>query len=732
MIKKVYFKIWPVLIITLVIFAFFNRLFFPLSVFINPDYGRSDLLHFNIPLRQVASESIKHLSIPFWEPNIGQGFPLLDEGQIGFFYIPNLIIFGLFPFWIAFNLGYIFSFLLAAFGTYLLARSVSLGRAASYLAAITYAFSPILILRLHHYNLIQTAAIFPLLLWSVNSFFNSKKIVYLSIFSLILSQQILAGFQQITLYSLVGASLFFIYKTLANFKKNLQKFQVFSIFAVAVLFSILASSVQINSTITLIQNSSRLQSENPAKLLSDFPYNPKNLLTIFNPFILGSANNATYPRWQPGVWGIFWENNTYFGIVQVVLIATLVFFAFAKTKTKKTKQNIAFFCFLAIFGILLSLSKFGPLHPIFSIPPISFFRVPSRFLIFTFISAAILAAYSLEKASEKIKKNNLRKIMIFLIALLATTDIFRSWYSYPLITPVKKIIAAPKFSPLIDKDSRIVSLGNVIEWNNIFLAKGWVNQTNNYLFFNNLMDRNLNLIYGKKTLFAYSAMAPKRAGYIEGLFGQAITEENQTIKIIKPGQNILDFSGVSFVTSTKKLNSSNWQYLDKVENGNTSIFLYKNTDPLPRVYSVRNFTIADSIDKIAKILSDPDFDPREKVILEKSPNIHTSDVIGLNKVLITNDQANRVNISAELADNSIVVLSDSYYPGWKAKIDGRQTEILAANINSRAVVVPKGKHVIEYFYKPERFILSLLISLISTSLLIIFILKYRSSKIIFR
>src|SRR3990167_6367961 len=233
--RKLLLKFWPQILIFIVVFVFFWRLFFPPSIFITPDFGRSDLVHFNIPVKMILAEAIKNRELPLWEPRIGQGFPVFEEGQIGFFYLPNLILFAIFPFWFAFNLGYVTTFSLAAIGTYLLARSFNLNKAASYLAAITFAFSPIFTLQIHHYNLIQTASLAPWLFLLVNSFFNQRRLIFLALVPLVLSQQFFTGFPQITVYTLFGLGLFFVFKLVTSPKTGvLAGLKSIFIFAVVI------------------------------------------------------------------------------------------------------------------------------------------------------------------------------------------------------------------------------------------------------------------------------------------------------------------------------------------------------------------------------------------------------------------------------------------------------------------------------------------------------------------
>ena len=482
---------------------------------------------------------------------------------------------------------------------------------------------------------------------------------------------------------------------------------------------------------TLLKSSSRLEGENPQKILSDFPYNPKNLLTVFNPYILGDVSKGTYPQFITGYWGIFWENNTYFGIVQLILISALVF-QVASIKNKSLKKNILLFCSLGFLGILLALGKFGPLHPVFSIPPISFFRVPSRFLIFTFLSSAILAAYSLEIISRKIRGRQLKIILLGIILILATLDIFKQWFNYPLLSKAKDLEAESKFMTEVSGESRFISIGNQEIWNDVFLKRGWRNQQEEYLFLKNFMDRNLNLLYDKNTFSAYAGMISRRSTYVENLLGNSLIATNGSLKITNAGQNLLDFSGVNFVITSKKLDSENWKQIDNISGDTTNILLYQNVTNEPKVFSVRDYEVATNIQSIAEIIASSDFNPKEKVILEKNPEFpKEKNSLTKIKLSITRYSRNYVHISADLENDSILVLSDSYYPGWKAKVDGAYKEILAANINSRAIIVPKGNHNVEFLYKPERLIPSVLISFTSTVLLAIFIIRYRSIKMNF-
>ncbi len=702
-------KHWPILAITVVIFVFFSKLFFPPSLFVTPDYGRSDILHFNIPVKEILSESLKKGRLPLWEPRIGQGFPLFDEGQIGALFLPNIILFALLPFWLAFNLGYIVTFTTAAFGTFLLAKSFKLNSTAAYIAAITFSFSSLFTLHIQHYNLIQTASLMPWLFWLTNEFFNKKRFSYLAFLPLIISQQIFTGFPQITFYSLIGLIIFVIYKLSQLKTRNSKKIRILAIIDGFILLGFLIAAIQLNSTYNLTKSSKRIEHNNPGKILTDFPLKPKNLLTILDPYILGNPKNATYFRWDPGKWSVFWESNLYFGIIQLGLSLIAILLVIIRRQWEQ-KSSVIFWLVFGTLGLMLALGTSAPLYPIFSFPVFSYFRVPARFLLFTFLAAAMLSAYAVDSLVGKIK-HSILKLLVFLLIIFASLDIFRVWSNYHMVGKKDDWLSASKFQDLVGQ-GRIHAIGPFLSWNRIFLNRGWNSEEDKkqYNFLLNFLGQNSNITNNNNQLLAYAGISPNRQIMLEGLLNSKISQKNSQIEIGKLSSNILNFTSTDFITAPFPVNSSDFKLESNLNYNNQDIWLYKNLKSFPRVYPVGDYKIATTVQDIQSILSDENFDPQKTVILEKTPKekISTNDK---DTAQITTYNNTDVTIRANLSSTSIIVLSDSYYPGWIAKIDKIPTEIFAANINSRAIVVPKGNHTIKYEYLPQNFKKSTIISL---------------------
>lgn len=73
------------------------------------------------------------------------------------------------------------------------------------------------------------------------------------------------------------------------------------------------------------------------------------------------------------------------------------------------------------------------------------------------------------------------------------------------------------------------------------------------------------------------------------------------------------------------------------------------------------------------------------------------------KVEFLSESDNRLSLRVEATENSILVLSDTYYPGWKGFVDGKEEMVLNANYNFRAVVLMAGTHQVEFVYDPLSF-----------------------------
>jgi hypothetical protein len=96
-----------------------------------------------------------------------------------------------------------------------------------------------------------------------------------------------------------------------------------------------------------------------------------------------------------------------------------------------------------------------------------------------------------------------------------------------------------------------------------------------------------------------------------------------------------------------------------------------------------------------------------------------------NTVRITSFKPNRLKLVAELSRPSFVVVSEVFFPGWEARIDGRRAPLLSGDYILRTIPVPKGKHEIELRYRPQTILWGLIVSLLSLAALATFLIATR-------
>jgi uncharacterized membrane protein YfhO len=81
------------------------------------------------------------------------------------------------------------------------------------------------------------------------------------------------------------------------------------------------------------------------------------------------------------------------------------------------------------------------------------------------------------------------------------------------------------------------------------------------------------------------------------------------------------------------------------------------------------------------------------------------------------DAPNEVVIETESASPALLLLTDSYYPGWRASIYETPSTVIRANYAFRGVPVPAGRQVVAFRYEPASFRVGLYISLVAIALL---------------
>jgi len=101
---------------------------------------------------------------------------------------------------------------------------------------------------------------------------------------------------------------------------------------------------------------------------------------------------------------------------------------------------------------------------------------------------------------------------------------------------------------------------------------------------------------------------------------------------------------------------------------------------------------------------------------------------GKGKVVFERDDTEDILVRTECPLEGLLVLRDSWYPGWMAFLDGRRIPISRINGCFRGVIVPAGEHKIRFLYRPILVYVSGAVSLLMTLLVIYFSLRKSSPR----
>ena len=148
--------------------------------------------------------------------------------------------------------------------------------------------------------------------------------------------------------------------------------------------------------------------------------------------------------------------------------------------------------------------------------------------------------------------------------------------------------------------------------------------------------------------------------------------------------------------------------------------IYLNRNYLPRAWIVHQvMEVAPEAAEAAIVaLSDPEFEPAQMAVIEGDLGQPVVPASGSETVTVVSRSSSSTILQAQLSAPGLLVLSDIYYPGWNAYVDGEQQALYATNVAMRGVFLPEGNHTVEFRYEPQTFRMGLYISVATVLILL--------------
>lgn len=709
------------IIFTAAILLFQWRIILMRSLFI----GGDNLVQF-YPWFKVYSESIRHFMLPFWTRYMQSGFPLMAEGQVGGFYLFNMLFFSGLPFNIAYSYSVVFHFIVGGVSIYFLSRKLGACELGGAVAALVFCFGSAYAGCFYNIISLRTLCWTPLVFLLFELFFEKQRPYYIMIAGVVYGMQLLAGFVQFAVYCWIFYLVYFICRHRS--RRDLLCYLTFS----AISFFIFLP--QLILTYNLIMSSSRATADLQFALWGS--YNPALLVQTVFPY-----------------WARFARNDFYFSIFGILFL--LVSFSLLKDDKKIRAVFIIF-----VLSFLLALGKYNPVYVLLvKLGHLYSFRNPSKFLFFTSMAASILIGKGFSvffKDNFHERGRALRSYNIILcvcglvfLASKAVITLFKdaiiklgeqyaskfifgtSAHRYGIDIYMKKVgsvyqaaISGVSFNSIFNIASwlllilaLIVSLV-IIKRRNAripayskylvicviiadlfiysFIGRGFnsnlrnysaLNPTNaaiyNYIKSDKDVFRvlpygigsgklpfwimpNTNILYGIDSVAGYTPLANE--GYRKALLPLEVIDNSLGVRLpeensINECMGLLRLLNVKYVISCDRLGAAGLEFI--LEDG--GIYLYKISNYLPRAFVVKDFDV-DSIDS----------------------NIDVK--------MVKYDSGSAV-FKIDMPYKGFLIFSENNYTGWKAYVNGGIRELKRVSLVS-AVELDKGENRVSFIYRP--------------------------------
>jgi hypothetical protein len=716
----------PLLVLGAAVVVFFSPHLFPPKMYVAGDLGGSDFTDLFWPLKSFLQQSLRAGKFPLWSKDVGSGFPVLGEGEIQLF-SPTSILFLLLPLPLAFQLTLVLAFLINGMGVFFLARELGYRPTASLFAALAFTFAAPFVLGLEHLTIVTTAAGLP---WAWRTVFRwAKKYRRRPTFlpeglwlAIIVALQFFQASPQIVLLTLFSSAFLFVFLTWPGREKkplliDNRFLQVFGrsllYLAIAAAFAVILASAQVFPSWEMRSRSNRAEAYTKNEIRK-FSLTGKRLVNFIVPFALSNPSNPpAFFRFNEGP--LLWETNGYVGLLPLFLA-----FAAIIIGRKRTEKALAW---LALISLILAFGPRTPFGTVLRIFPFSAFRVPGRFLIVVDLSLALLAASFLSHhLLPTLNRHFPAKISSLVgpaLILLLLLDLFRYGFAYNASVSAEKILNDPLTAQIIKKKpGRFLSLGSWYVYNLIYLEeRGWRGRGDAYVPFQEALAPDTNLLYRVPGVSGYAGMKVKRSDELDALLqGYFLVDaENNTSRV-----NHQALENIFRLTATRYLISpfpQNLPYPPLAELAapyhQSNLFLYRLPFKTPRAWLTDRARFVASENHLrqlltAGVLARPEeienialVEQPLKKIFSACPRLSQTGPAAITPATITTDANGRTVLSVKAPHCGLLLLADTFYPGWTATIDGAPAPIFRANFNYRAVPVPKGRHQITFSYQPR-------------------------------
>ncbi len=725
-------------VIALATLGFFWQLFFTNDTWMPS--GGGDLVSFLYPLYRFAARNLRRGIVPLWNPYLYGGAPFAADNQSGLFYPVNLLFFLLFPevTYSTMELLAVFHFFLAGAFMYICLRNLriyeftnlriceftNLRRYAALSGAITFMFSDLFITHFGNLNMIAVAAWLPLIFLCYHRAMTEERPGMAAAAGAFLGLATLAGHIQITLFIALALALYTLYQGRRLFLHSLPRYLLpcclvaFCTAALALIPSYEMASHTVRAGMSYQE-------------ASQYSLPPVGLVGLLIPGFFG--------RGPAGFWGP-WDRVEvgYIGVLPLILAALAVLL--------RRDRLTRFLVGLAIVSLLLAFGGYTILYGwLYLVPGFDKVRAPARFIYLLDFSLAALAALGLDALLRPLDHRmravfrRLLKIAPWIWLSIALIGLSLGYHAILTAqgkdaTIFNRTVSAVNglvFFLLILAASLVILYLRRYRWGRRWavgaLAVGLIALD---LFsmgaYTDLEHNDPTVGFQHPEAIEFLKSDPDYyridtgtgvwdvwqpdASLLYGIFDvsgiwnplQLADYDRYWDAVGLRGlrsSRLYDFVNAKYVIGHKDV-PLDWDKFVPVFDRDPQVNVYLNTQALPRAILVHQAVAVPDQESAGVQMQDPGFDPASSVSVEGGKSLPGSKGAGSESLDITAYRANAIHLTASTSVEAYLVLSEVYYPGWRAYVDGRAKPVLRANYAFRAVYLEPGYHEVRLVFEP--------------------------------
>jgi len=650
-------------------------------------YLINDLGGQNLPYAHFYYQCLHHGDNFLWCPTSYNGYYLHGEGQVGMLHPLHLLLYRLLPFTLAFNFFCLLPYPLLLFGWYRLLGRYLDSREARGFGALAMMLPSFFLLHLIHTNMITVLAHLPWLLWCVDLLLREPdpRRRRRAGFGLVLltGSQLLLGHPQAVWMSCLAEGAYALLVVGAS-PAGTRPWRQLIALGLWKALGLATGAVQLLPTLAMLADSKRHVVDEAFRLSGSL--HPANLLQLWAPYLFKHrVVTGAYPSLPHE-----------FGLYSGMGIAVLAVWGALRYRRLRYPRGLLPAILLAGFaGLWLMLGAYGGLYTGLSLlPPFSLTRVPARFMVFFQLAVGLLAACGVvDLASRRGRAGAaLPRVFWWTLAVpvlsLLTPLLLTRWPAWPLAALPLRLVG-----PLLA----------ISAWGLVYLAARGHRLALALLALHIACD-----MTGYGMTFYYRAPVATLAEFRDSLARSAPPIPGRIRSAYAPFQLL----GLPLTEGCAALEPRRHQPPASYNAASLVGTHWVGQTPLDRLPAPGStwFPVPDPMPR-ARLVTQTQLVPRDS---DMSTLISTLDIAHTALVYLplalppsapgsancTVDRPGYIDVTTSAPAAQLLVLTESYHPGWRLSIDGAPAASVCVYGNQLGCVVPGGTHAVRFRFAP--------------------------------